>query len=53
MTKFNLNDHMPAIDSMRTSLLEAPLDLEALGLSLYSLYVNLALILTYTSKEKP
>jgi len=30
-------DHTPAIDSMRTSLLEVPLDLEAQGLSLYSL----------------
>jgi len=30
-TKFNLNDHTPGINSMRTSLLEAPLDLEALG----------------------
>jgi len=37
LTKFSLNDHIPAIDSMRTSLLKAPLDLEALGLSLYSL----------------
>jgi len=36
LTKFDLNDHIPAIDSMRTSLLGAPLDLEALGLSLYS-----------------
>jgi len=40
LTKFNLNDHIPAIDSMRTSLLEAPLDLEALGLSLHSLLVK-------------
>jgi len=37
LTKLNPNDHTPAIDSMRTSVLEAPLDLEALGLSLYSL----------------
>jgi len=36
--------HLPAIDSMRTSLLEATLDHVALGLSLYSLLVNPALI---------
>jgi len=34
LTKFNLNDHIPAIDYAYHSLLEAPLDLEALGLSL-------------------
>jgi len=28
LTKCNLNDHKPTIHSMRTSLLEAPLDLE-------------------------
>jgi len=40
LTKFNLNDHIPTIDSMRTTLCWRPLlDLEALGLSLYSLYV--------------
>ena len=34
MTKFNLNDHLPAIDSMRTTVCwRPPLDLEALGLS--------------------
>jgi len=33
-------DHIPAIKSMRTSFLEAPLDLEADDLSLYSLYIN-------------
>jgi len=49
--KFNLNDHIPAIDSMRTSLLEAPLDLEALGLSRYSLYINSALPFTISSNS--
>jgi len=38
LTKFNLNDHIPVIDSMRATVFwSSPLDLEALGLSLYSL----------------
>jgi len=42
LTKFNLNDHTPATDSyVYHSLLEAPLDLEALGLNLW---VNPALL---------
>jgi len=36
LTKLNLNDHIPAIDFMRTTV-GGPLDLQALGLSLYSL----------------
>jgi len=34
LRKFNLNDHVPTIDNAYHSLLEAPLALEALGLSL-------------------
>jgi len=37
------NDHIPAIDYAYHGLLEAPLDLEALGLRLFSLLVNPAL----------
>jgi len=31
LTKFDLNDHIPATDSVYHCLLEAPLDLEALS----------------------
>jgi len=41
LTKFNLNNHLPAIDSTRASLLEAPLELQTLGLGLQ---VNPALV---------
>jgi len=46
LTNIYQTDHIPANDSMRTayhSLLEGPLDIEALGLSLHSLLVNPAL----------
>jgi len=41
------NDDIPAIDSTRTTVCWRPLDLEALGLSLYSLFVNPALHLSF------
>jgi len=38
LTKFNLNGHIPAIDSMHTTVCwRPPWIFEALGLSLYSL----------------
>ena len=43
MTNIYRNSRTPAIDSMRTRSLEAPLDLEALGSSVHSLLVNPAL----------